>query len=137
MATQNDSVAGSGFVISNMQVWVGRAMSGLSSLFLLVDGVMKLLKPAVVVRATLQLGYAESAILGIGATLLACTLLYVMPRTSTLGAMLLTAYLGGAVASNIRAGMPVFNVLFPMIIAGLVWGGLWFRDLRVRDLLRR
>ena len=137
MATQNDSVAGSGFVISNMQVWVGRAMSGLSSLFLLVDGVMKLLKPAVVVRATLQLGYAESAILGIGATLLACTLLYVMPRTSTLGAMLLTAYLGGAVASNIRAGMPVFNVLFPMIIAGLVWGGLWFRDLRVRNLLRR
>ena len=137
MATQNESVAGSGFVISNMQVWVGRAMSGLSSLFLLVDGVMKLLKPAVVVRATLQLGYAESAILGIGAALLACTLLYVMPRTSTLGAMLLTAYLGGAVASNIRAGMPVFNVLFPMIIAGLVWGGLWFRDPRVRDLLRR
>ena len=137
MATQNESVAGSGFVISNMQVWVGRAMSGFSSLFLLVDGVMKLLKPSVVVRATLQLGYAESAILGIGATLLACTLLYVMPRTSTLGAMLLTAYLGGAVASNIRAGMPVFNALFPMIIAGLVWGGLWFRDLRVRDLLRR
>ena len=137
MATQNDSVAGSGFVISNMQVWVGRAMSGFSSLFLLVDGVMKLLKPSVVVRATLQLGYAESAILGIGATLLACTLLYVTPRTSTLGAMLLTAYLGGAVASNIRAGMPLFNVLFPMIIAGLVWGGLWFRDLRVRNLLRR
>jgi len=50
---------------------------------------------------------------------------------------LLTAYLGGAVASNIRAGMPLFNVLFPMIIAGLVWAGLWFRDLRVRDLLRR
>jgi len=120
-----------------MQVWVGRVMSGLASLFLLVDGIMKLLKPAVVVRATLQLGYAESAILGIGATLLACTLLYVMPRTSTLGAMLLTAYLGGAVASNIRAGMPLFNVLFPMIIAGLVWGGLWFRDPRVRDLLRR
>jgi len=137
MATQNESVAGSGFVISNMQVWVGRAMSGLSSLFLLVDGVMKLLKPAVLGRATLQLCYAESAILGIGATLLACTLLYVMPRTSTLGAMLLTAYLGGAVASNIRAGMPLFNVLFPMIIAGLVWGGLWFRDLRVRNLLRR
>ena len=133
----NESVAGSGFVISNMQVWVGRAMSGFSSLFLLVDGVMKLLKPSVVVRATLQLGYAESAILGIGATLLACTLLYVTPRSSTLGAMLLTAYLGGAVASNIRAGMPLFNVLFPMIIAGLVWGGLWFRDLRVRNLLRR
>ena len=133
----NESVAGSGFVISNMQVWVGRAMSGFSSLFLLVDGVMKLLKPSVVVRATLQLGYAESAILGIGATLLACTLLYVMPRTSTLGAMLLTAYLGGAVASTIRAGTPLFNVLFPMIIATLIWGGLWLRDLRVRGLLRK
>ena len=136
MATQNESVAGSGFVISNMQVWVGRVMSGLASLFLLVDGIMKLWKPAVVVRATLQLGYAESAILGIGATLLACTLLYVMPRTSTLGAILLTAYLGGAVASNVRASMPVFNVVFPTVIAGLIWSGLWFRDLRVRNLLR-
>jgi hypothetical protein len=120
-----------------MQVWVGHVMSGLASLFLLVDGMMKLLKPAVVVRATLLLGYAESAILGIGATLLACTLLYVMPRSSTLGALLLTAYLRGAVASNIRPGMPLFNVLFPMIIAGLVWGGLWFRDPHVRDLLGR
>jgi len=137
MTTQNETAAGCDFVISNMQVWVGRVMSGLASLFLLVDGIMKLLKPAVVVRATLQLGYAESAILGIGLTLLACTLLYVMPRTTPLGATLLTAYPGGAVASNIRAGMPLFNVLFPMIIAGLVWGGLWFRDLRVRELLRR
>jgi len=137
MTTQNETAAGCDFVISNMQVWVGRVMSGLASLFLLVDGIMKLLKPAVVVRATLQLGYADSAILGIGLTLLACTLLYAMPRTAPLGATFLTAYLGGAVASNIRAGMPLFNVLFPMIIAGLVWGGLWFRDLRVRELLRR
>jgi hypothetical protein len=136
MTMQYGTAADSDFVISNMQVWVGRVISTLASLFLLVDGVMKLVKPAVVVRATLQLGYAESAILGIGATLLACTLLYAVPRTSTLGAVLLTAYLGGAVASNVRAGMPLFNVLFPMIIAGLVWGGLWFRDLRVRNLLR-
>jgi hypothetical protein len=77
-----------------------------------------------------------TAILGIGATLLVCTVLYVVPRTSIVGALLLTAYLGGAVASNVRAGMPVFNVVFPMIMAGLVWGGLWFRDLRVRNLLR-
>lgn len=127
----------SGFMISKMQLWVGRIMSALASLFLLVDAVMKLLKPPVVVRATLSLGYAESAIVGIGATLLACTLLYVVPRTSTVGALFLTAYLGGAVASNIRAGMPVFNVLFPMIMASLVWGGLWLRDLRVRNLLHR
>ena len=122
-------------MISKVQLWAGRIMSTLASLFLLVDGVMKLLKPPVVVKATLQLGYAESAIVGIGATLLVCTLLYIVRRTSTVGAILLTGYLGGAVASNIRAGMPLFNVVFPMIIASLVWGGLWFRDLRVRNLL--
>jgi len=112
-------------------------MGALASLFLVVDGVMKLLKPPAVVKATLQLGYEQSAILGIGVTLLVCTLLYIVPRTSTLGAVLLAAYLGGAVASNIRAGMPVFNVVFPMIMAALLWGGLWLRDIRVRNLLRR
>ena len=136
MTTHNGNAADSTSVIPKMQIWVGRIMSSLASLFLIVDGVMKLLKPGVVVKATLQLGYAESAILGIGATLLVCTMLYVVPRTSIVGAVLLTAYLGGAVASNVRAGMPVFNVIFPMIMAGLVWGGLWFRDLRVRNLLR-
>lgn len=121
-------------MISKVQLWAGRIMSTLASLFLVVDGVMKLLKPPVVVKATLQLGYAESAIVGIGATLLACTLLYIVPRTSTVGAILLTGYLGGAVASNVRAGTPLFNMLFPMIIAVLAWGGLWLRDLRVRNL---
>lgn len=124
-----------GFMISKVQLWAGRIMSTLASLFLMVDGVMKLLKPPVVVKATLQLGYAESAIVGIGAILLACTLLYIVPRTSTVGAILLTGYLGGAVASNVRAGTPLFNMLFPMIIAALAWGGLWLRDLRVRNLL--
>ena len=131
-----ESLAGSSLMISNTQRWIGRVLSALASLFLLFDGIMKLLKPPVVVQSTLQLGYAESAILGIGLTLLVCTLLYVVPRSSILGAVLLTGYLGGAVASNIRAGMPVFNVVFPMIMAALLWGGLWFRDLRVRDLVR-
>src|SRR5215472_8031182 len=140
MATQSSSTGGpaaGGSLLSRTQLWAGRIMGALASLFLVVDGAMKLLKPPAVVKATLQLGYEQSAILGIGVTLLVCTLLYIVPRTSTLGAVLLAAYLGGAVASNIRAGMPLFNVIFPMIIAGLVWGGLWFRDLRVRDLLRR
>ena len=122
------------FMISNTQLWLGRIISTLAVLFFLVDGVMKLLKPPVVVKATLQLGYAESAIVGIGTTLLVCTLLYIVPRTSTIGAILLTGYLGGAVASNVRAGMPLFNVVFPMIFAGLVWGGLWLRDPHVRNL---
>ena len=139
MTTQTSlsgSALESGLMISKMQLWVGRTLSALASLFLLVDGVMKLMKPPLVVKATLQLGYSESAIVAIGGTLLVCTLLYVVPRTSTVGAVFLTAYLGGAVASNVRADMPVFNVLFPMIMAGLVWGGLWFRDLRVRNLVR-
>lgn len=138
MTTQTSligSAPSGGSKISKVQLWAGRIMSTLASLFLMVDGVMKLSKPPVVVKATLQLGYAESAIVGIGATLLVCTLLYIVRRTSTVGAIFLTGYLGGAVASNIRAGMPLFNVVFPMIIASLAWGGLWFRDLRVRNLL--
>jgi len=83
----------------------------------------------------MQLGYPESCIVGIGVTLLVCTLLYIVPRTSAVGAVLLTGYLGGAVASNVRAGMPLFNVVFPIILAALLWGGLWLRDLRVRGLL--
>ena len=126
---------GGGSFVSKVQLWLGRIMSAIVSMFLVVDGVMKLFRPPVVVKATLQLGYAESAIVGIGATLLLCTLLYIVPRTSAVGAVLLTGYLGGAVASNVRAGMPLFNILFPIIIAGLAWGGLWLRDLHVRELL--
>ena len=139
MITQTHSaenLAGSGLMISKAQLWIGRVLSVLASLFLLFDGIMKLVKPPVVVQSTLQLGYTESAILGIGLTLLVCTLLYIVPRSSIVGAVLLTGYLGGAVASNIRASKPVFNVLFPMIMAALLWGGLWFRDLRVRNLVR-
>ena len=111
-------------------------LSGIASLFLLMDGGMKLFKPPVVVEATVRLGYPESTIVGIGATLLVCTLFYLVPRTSVLGAVLLTGYLGGAVASNVRAATPVFNIAFPILVAAMLWGGLWLRDLRVRSLLR-
>src|SRR5262250_3061059 len=121
--------------ISKGQLWVGRILSGLAVLFLLWDGVMKLLKPAVVVKATRELGYPESDIVGIGVVLLACTLLYVFPRTSILGAILLTGYLGGAIASQIRAQASWFNVVFAFVFACLVWGGLWLRDTRVRNFL--
>ena len=87
------------------------------------------------VEATKQLGYPESAIVGIGVVLLASTLLYLIPRTSILGAVLLTGYLGGAVASNVRAEQPLFNIVFPVIFAGIAWGGLWLRDSRLRRLL--
>src|ERR1700682_597324 len=91
-------------VISSKRLWGGRIMSGLPALLLLVDGGMKLFKPAIVVEANIRLGDPESAIIGIGLVLLASTLLYLIPRTSILGAILLTGYLGGAVASHVRVG---------------------------------
>jgi hypothetical protein len=122
-------------VISKKQLWTARVLSGLPALFLLLDGGMKLFKPAVVVEATVQLGYPESAIVGIGLVLLAGTILYLIPRTAILGAVLLTGYLGGAVATNVRVGSPLFNILFPVILGALLWGGLWLRDRRLRELL--
>jgi hypothetical protein len=123
-------------LISKKVVWAGRVVSGLVALFLLFDGGMKLLRPAVVVEATRQLGYPESAITGIGVVLLACTLLYVFHRTAIFGAILLTGYMGGAVASQVRVGAGWFNVMFAVMFGVLVWGGLWLRDPRVRNWLR-
>jgi hypothetical protein len=121
--------------ISIKRLWGGRIMSGLPALFFLVDGGMKLFKPAVVVEATIRLGYPESVIVGIGLVLLASTLLYLIPRTSILGAILLTGYLGGAVATHVRVGADLFNIAFPVVVGALVWGGLWLRDRRLQELL--
>jgi hypothetical protein len=122
--------------ISKGTLWTGRLMSGLPALFLLVDGVGKLIKPAPVVEGTLQLGYPESVLLGLGIVLLACTVLYTIPGTAILGAILLTGYLGGAVATHVRVGSPLFtHILFPVYLAVLLWGGLYLRDERLRALL--
>jgi hypothetical protein len=96
---------------------------------------MKLFKPPFVVQATLRLGYPESTIIGIGLVLLVCTLLYLIPRTSVLGAVLLTGYLGGAVATNVRAEQPLFNIVFPIVFATIAWAGLWLREPRLGQLL--
>jgi len=117
------------------QIWSGRILSGLVTAFMLMDAGMKLVKPPFVVQASAQTGYPESTIVGIGVALLVCTLFYVIPRTSVLGAILLTGYLGGAVASNVRAETPLFNTMFAAVFAVLVWGGLWLRDQRVRKLV--
>ena len=116
-------------------VWVGRIISALPVLFLLVDGVMKVVKPAVVVEATVQLGYPESVIVWLGVVLVACTILYLIPRTAVLGVILLTGYLGGAVATHVRVGGPLFPIIFPVILGAMLWGGLYLRDERVRSLI--
>jgi hypothetical protein len=121
--------------ISNQRLWAGRIMSGLPALFLLMDGSMKLYKPRVVVEATVQMGYPESAIVGLGAALLLSTLLYLLPRTAILGAILLTGYLGGAVASQVRVSAVLFNIIFPVLIGTLLWGGIWLRDRRLQALI--
>ncbi len=121
--------------VSRKRLWAGRIMSALPALFLFVDGVMKLFKPAPVVEATVRLGYPESVIFPLGVVLLACTVVYLVPRTAILGAILLTGYLGGAVATHVRAGDDLFAICFPVILGVLIWGGLYLRDNRLRDLL--
>jgi len=125
---------------SKTTLWLGRILSTFAALFLLLDGLGKVMKPAAVVEATVQLGYPESVISSLGIVVLVCTLLYIVPPTATLGAVLLTGFLGGAVASNLRVGSPLLShVLFPVYVGLLVWGGLYLRDERLRALfpLRR
>lgn len=121
--------------VSKRMLWAGRIIGALPVLFLLMDGVMKLVKPAMVVDATVQLGYRETIIIPLGIVLLSCTVLYIIPRTGILGAILLTGYLGGAVATHVRVGAGPFPVLFPVILGVLLWGGLWLRDDRLRALI--
>jgi hypothetical protein len=120
--------------VSKNALWAGRILSAIPVLFLLFDGVAKLIKPAPVVQATVQLGYPESVITGLGILLLACTILYMIPRTSVLGAILLTGYLGGATATHVRMGGPLFAIVFPSLVGALIWGGLFLREPRLRAL---
>jgi|SRR5215472_14519902 len=116
-------------------LWGGRVISTLVALLLLLDGVMKLIKPAPVIEATVRLGYSVETILPIGIVLMICTVIYLIPRTAILGAILLTGYLGGAVATHVRAGEGAFPILFPVAFGVLLWGGLYLRDLRLRKLV--
>jgi hypothetical protein len=121
--------------ISRSSLWGGRVMSWLVILFMLMDGVMKLVKPAPVLEATTKLGFADHHIAVMGVLALICTILYAIPRTSVLGAALLMAYLGGAITSNFRLDQPLFShVLFPVYLGILMWGGLWLRDEKLRQV---
>jgi hypothetical protein len=104
-------------------------------LFLVFDGVTKAIKTPQVVEATVRVGFPESTIVGMGIALLVSTALYVIPQTSVLGAILLTGYLGGATATNVRAGTGAFNTSFPVIFGILLWLGLYLRESRLRKLI--
>lgn len=114
---------------------VGWGLTGLFGLFLLADGAMKLFKPAFVVEATVKLGFSEDVIVPLGIVLTACAVLYLVPLTSVLGAILLTGYLGGAVATHVHAGDGAFSILFPVALGALVWLGLYLREPRLRALV--
>jgi len=120
---------------SKTALWTGRVIGILPALFLLFDAVMKLVKPAFVVEATVQMGFAESTILPLGVVLLVCTVLYLIPQTAVLGAILLTGYLGGAVATHVHHGDSLFQILFPVVFGALLWGGLVLQDMRLRALV--
>ena len=118
-------------------LWTGRFLSGVAVLFLTFDAAVKVLKLDLAVQATKQLGYPENVIVALGVIEIVCLIAYVIPRTSVLGVVVWTGYLGGAVASQFRVGNPLFShTLFPIYIAALLWIGLGLRDHRVRGLLR-
>ena len=123
---------------SKKMLWTGRILTILVVLFLLFDCSIKILQVRAAMEGTMQLGYPASTVLPIGIILLICTILYIIPRTSLLGAVLLTGYLGGAVASNVRVSHPLLGyTLFPVYIGVLVWTGLILRDARLRAFLRK
>jgi DoxX-like family len=122
---------------SSSRLWTGRTLSALAILFLLFDTVIKVLNLAPAVEATTQLGYPERLVIGIGLLELLCLTLYILPRTSIVGAVLLTGYLGGAVATHVRSGSGLFALLFPVILGALIWGGLYLRDRRLHVLMTK
>lgn len=114
------------------RVWTGRILSILAVLFLLVDAVGKFMMPQQVVQAFARLGFPLSLSISIGVLLAVSTIIYAIPRTAVLGAVLLTGYLGGAVAIQMRAGSPTFETVFPVLFGVIVWAGVYLRDCKVR-----
>jgi hypothetical protein len=122
--------------MSKKRLLAGRIISALPILFLLFDSVIKLMKIDPVIQSFLQLGYPVSLAREIGVLELICVLVYAIPRTSVLGAILLAGFLGGATATHVRTGDPLLtHVLFPIYVGAMVWGGLYLRDGRLREFL--
>jgi hypothetical protein len=122
--------------VGKKRLVAGYVLTVLVALFLTFDTVIKVLKLAPAVQGTTKLGYPASAVLWIGLIELVCLTLYLVPRTSVLGALLLTGYLGGAIATHVRLGSPLLShTLFPIYVALLLWGGLYLREIRLRELV--
>ncbi len=122
--------------VSKPALWLGRVLSRLVILFLLFDGAIKLVPRPVVTETMDRIGYGSSETLArsLGIITIVCTVLYAIPPTSILGAILLTSYLGGAMASHLRIGSPLFShILFGFYLGLMVWGGLWLRDKSLRS----
>jgi hypothetical protein len=117
---------------SKGMLWTGRIITALCVLFLIVDGGMKLVKAIPSMEGTVRLGWPENLVQGAGLILLGCTVLYLIPRTAILGAILLTGYLGGATAVMVRADTPYF---FPIIFGVFVWVGIFLRNEKLRTLI--
>ncbi len=120
-------------LVSKQRIWTGRVISVLIILFLLFDSRAKVMKLAPAMEANARLGYPESTVLPLGVVELICVVFFAFPRTSILGAVLLTGYLGGATATQVRLQDPWF--FFPVVIGVLVWGGLFLRNARLLTLI--
>jgi hypothetical protein len=127
---------GAGVKHSRSAVLTGYVLSGLVMLFLAVDAAMKVFGAPAAVQGTVAVGYPANTVLPIGLIEVACLIVYLIPRTTVLGAVLWTGYLGGAVATHVRAGQPLFtHILAPVYVGALLWAGLWLRDARVKTML--
>lgn len=121
--------------ISKPRLWTGRIMSAIVILFMLMDGVMKFVKPEPVIKSAAELGYQDHHIVWMGALALLGTILYAIPQTAILGIVFLTGFWGGAINTHFRLDAPLFShLLFPVYLAILGWGGLWLRDARLRAI---
>lgn len=121
---------------SNKALWTGRILSGIGVAFLTFDAAIKVFAAPEAVEGTVELGYPASALFGIGVLQVICLVVYLIPRTSVLGAVLWTGYLGGAIATHVRVENPLFtHVLFPTYVAAFLWGGLFLREPRLREFL--
>ena len=135
-ASADPHIAATPAARTRARLWTGRILSGFVVLFLVFDIAIKLSQSPEALQGTAELGYPTNVVFPLGILLLGCLVLHLIPRTAVLGAVLLTGYLGGAIATHVRVENPLFShVLFPIYVAALIWGGLYLRDERVAMLL--